>query len=63
MQTTTRNLKSMLYKACPRCRGDLVLDDSDEACVYACLQCGRAQPVAVMLQALRPLEPRIKLVA
>ncbi len=30
-----------LLKACPRCRGDLLIDASDrERRTYACLQCG-----------------------
>jgi uncharacterized protein YbaR (Trm112 family) len=30
-----------LLKACPRCRGDLLIDASDrERHTYACLQCG-----------------------
>jgi DNA-directed RNA polymerase subunit M/transcription elongation factor TFIIS len=30
-----------LLKACPRCRGDLLIDTSDrERRTYACLQCG-----------------------
>ena len=39
--------KTYLYKACPRCRGDLILDaDVDHVAViddrleYVCLQCG-----------------------
>jgi ribosomal protein S27AE len=61
---TQNNLKSILYKACPRCGGDLMLDDSGDAYEYACLQCGRAQPVATMLQASRQLpQPRIRIAA
>jgi DNA-directed RNA polymerase subunit RPC12/RpoP len=40
--------RAFLYKACPRCRGDLMLDpDLDEelgmepSLEYVCLQCGR----------------------
>ena len=40
LKTTVR----MLYKACPRCRGDLVLDEFERrdtgTLVYECLQCG-----------------------
>ena len=41
LQTIAR----MLYKGCPRCGGDLILDDEERresgAPVYQCLQCGR----------------------
>ena len=40
--------KTYLYRACPRCHGDLVLDLEvkqglmiDERTEYVCLQCGR----------------------
>jgi DNA-directed RNA polymerase subunit RPC12/RpoP len=42
------SLKTYLYKACPRCGGDLVLDVEEVPRLvqeprveYACLQCGR----------------------
>lgn len=41
-------VKKFLYKACPRCHGDLVLDADVEPSLmledqpaYTCLQCGR----------------------
>jgi hypothetical protein len=44
--------KAVLYKACPRCRGDLVLDPEEESRLildhrleYVCLQCGRRASV------------------
>jgi hypothetical protein len=44
--------KAVLYKACPRCRGDLVLDPEEESRLildhrleYVCLQCGRRTSV------------------
>ena len=44
--------KAFLYKACPRCRGDLMLDAEDEPRLvedqpleYVCLQCGRRAAV------------------
>lgn len=44
--------KAFLYKACPRCRGDLVLDAEEESRLildhrleYVCLQCGRRASV------------------
>jgi DNA-directed RNA polymerase subunit RPC12/RpoP len=44
----TEHLKAYIYKACPRCHGDLILDqDMDEDLLtgpsieYSCLQCGR----------------------
>lgn len=41
------SLRTFLYKACPRCRGDLVLNADEESSwreqrlEYVCLQCGR----------------------
>ena len=42
------SLKTFLYKACPRCQGDLALDfdmeqrlTPHEELQYVCLQCGR----------------------
>lgn len=45
----SKQLRTYLYKACPRCHGDLVLDIEESprlpqarlAAAYACLQCGR----------------------
>ena len=48
-QTST---KTFLYKACPRCHGDIVLDADvehnpmiDNRLEYVCLQCGRRTSV------------------
>jgi DNA-directed RNA polymerase subunit RPC12/RpoP len=42
------SLKTYLYRGCPRCQGDLVLDTEaepnlapDQGLAYVCLQCGR----------------------
>lgn len=39
-----KTIARMLYKACPRCRGDLVLDQYERRetghLAYECLQCG-----------------------
>jgi DNA-directed RNA polymerase subunit RPC12/RpoP len=42
------SMKTNLYKACPRCHGDLVVDADvqqnliiDNRLAYVCLQCGR----------------------
>jgi len=42
------SMKTFLYKACPRCHGDIVLDVDveqnlliDNRLEYVCLQCGR----------------------
>ena len=47
-------LRIFLYKACPRCRGDLVLDANvednaiiDDRAEYVCLQCGRRTSIEV----------------
>jgi hypothetical protein len=46
-------VKSFLFKQCPRCHGDLVLDndaesgEAKEVC-YACLQCGRRVFISAM---------------
>ncbi|MCX6024057.1 MAG: hypothetical protein NTZ05_20465 [Chloroflexi bacterium] len=33
-------------KSCPRCRGDLLETRDEDGMVVACLQCGRALPMA-----------------
>lgn len=39
-----KTIAKMLFKACPRCHGDLTLDEYERretgALTYACLQCG-----------------------
>jgi DNA-directed RNA polymerase subunit RPC12/RpoP len=39
-------ISRLLYKACPRCRGDLLLDSEStqnaNTVFYECLQCGRS---------------------
>ena len=39
----TKSPPKVLLHACPRCRGDLFLDDEGD---FACLQCGRHVPSA-----------------
>jgi len=40
-----KTIARMLYKACPRCHGDLILDEFEQRetgeLTYECLQCGR----------------------
>jgi hypothetical protein len=40
-----KTIARMLYKACPRCHGDLALDEYERhdtgELAYECLQCGR----------------------
>ena len=50
-----KTIARLLYKACPRCRGDLLLDEFERrdtgTIVYECLQCGRTTR----------LEPRVEM--
>jgi DNA-directed RNA polymerase subunit RPC12/RpoP len=55
------SVRAYLYKACPRCKGDLVLDlDFDEGVMqsggpqYVCLQCGRRATVRLLGSARAP---------
>jgi len=48
----TVNLKTFVYKACPRCRGDLQLDRSADPPEYVCVQCGRSVSIRALLAAL-----------
>jgi len=46
----TKSIKTFLYKACPRCHGDLVLEEElghalQGQVEYVCLQCGRSVPI------------------
>ncbi|HEX6122588.1 MAG TPA: hypothetical protein VFY89_05480 [Ktedonobacterales bacterium] len=47
----------LLLKACPRCRGDLVLETDDDLAYLACVQCGHiltdAEERALHLRAVR----------
>jgi DNA-directed RNA polymerase subunit RPC12/RpoP len=46
-------MKTLLYRACPRCHGDLVLDAEEgqrpgqDGLEYVCLQCGRRTTMKV----------------
>lgn len=59
----SQTLKTMLYKACPRCRGDLVMEQEDgeryanggAEVHYACLQCGRGAVLRVAKREAAPL--------
>jgi uncharacterized protein YbaR (Trm112 family) len=51
----TRKLRTHLYKACPRCQGDLVMDPESELgelaqVAYVCLQCGRRTTLRALLE-------------
>jgi len=54
-------MKSFLYKACPRCHGDLVLDAAEQSLAversaeYVCLQCGRPTTVGAVVAAQKPV--------
>jgi Zn ribbon nucleic-acid-binding protein len=45
----TMTIAKMLFKACPRCRGDLTLDKYERretgALTYECLQCGHTMRI------------------
>jgi transcription initiation factor TFIIIB Brf1 subunit/transcription initiation factor TFIIB len=45
----TLNLKTFVYKACPRCHGDLQLDRSVDPPEYVCVQCGRSISIRALL--------------
>jgi len=55
LQTVAR----MLYKACPRCRGDLILDVEERretgTLVYECLQCGRTLRIEAQAEIRLPV--------
>jgi hypothetical protein len=56
--------RSILFRACPRCHGDLVLD-SEEAqelhgeLYYVCLQCGRGKWVQTAKSATKPTQEKV----
>lgn len=45
----------MLFKACPRCHGDLTLDEYERhdtgVVAYECLQCGRVVRIETQVEA------------
>jgi hypothetical protein len=43
---TTATIAKVLLHACPRCHGDLFLDNEDKE--YGCLQCGRVYRLAYL---------------
>jgi uncharacterized protein YbaR (Trm112 family) len=49
----------MLYKACPRCHGDLVLDNDERLATgtpaYECLQCGRTVRIEQQVEQRQPI--------
>ncbi len=55
-----KTIARMLYKACPRCHGDLVLDEYERLAAgtlsYECLQCGR--PVRIEARVAQQVEQR-----
>jgi DNA-directed RNA polymerase subunit RPC12/RpoP len=54
-----KTIARMLYKACPRCQGDLVLDEYDRlatgALTYECLQCGRTTRIEQRVEQRQPI--------
>lgn len=54
-----KTIARMLYKACPRCRGDLILDEGEQretgAFVYECLQCGRNLRLEAQAERRQPI--------
>ena len=65
MQKQTR-LGTFLFKACPRCHGDLALDQDEESTPpdasiqYVCLECGRRMTMAARRQAENWLTPGLR---
>lgn len=51
----TINLKTFVYRACPRCHGDLQLDRQSEEYDYTCVQCGRSLTLRALLASLQQL--------
>jgi hypothetical protein len=49
----TYNIKTMVYKACPRCQGDLALDTTAPSPEYICLQCGRSLSASIVVNRTR----------
>ena len=57
----TNSTKMILFKACPRCYGDLVLDADSEprmavepALDYVCIQCGRRKSIVMAVSMSEP---------
>ena len=50
-----KTIAKLLYKACPRCHGDLILDEYEPnehvGITYECLQCGRTTRVDARAEA------------
>jgi hypothetical protein len=45
------------FKSCPRCKGDLFIDEDTDKCYEKCLQCGyEREMVRVPLKKRRPAE-------
>ena len=68
MVVEQRHVKTHLYKACPRCHGDLVLDADvkhsrmiDGRVEYVCLQCGRRTSIEVTSIIITPAASRAAL--
>jgi predicted RNA-binding Zn-ribbon protein involved in translation (DUF1610 family) len=59
--------KTVLYKSCPRCHGDLVIDRESEAAPeaqsvdFVCLQCGRS--VSMKMVEFPAVAPRQRVAA
>lgn len=47
------NIKKFVYRACPRCGGDLALEPESREIEYACMQCGRTFDLKTVLRMLQ----------
>jgi hypothetical protein len=51
----------ILLKACPRCHGDMLLEELPGDADFICLQCGfRSAAVAPMVPVLAPVPVRVR---
>ena len=56
--------RSILFRACPRCHGDLVLDSEEspelqDELHYVSLQCGRGRLVQTAKSATKPAQDKV----
>lgn len=49
----------ILLKSCPRCAGDLVLEDMPGEADFVCLQCGYRTPAGPQLRRTSPAAPKM----
>jgi hypothetical protein len=45
------------FKKCPRCRGDIFMDEDTDRCYEKCLQCGFEREVSRVANTGRKLRP------